>query len=110
ARVFGGGGGGGPRLAMGGGNLPVQARQRMAERLQQDFAAFRSSLDERQRAQWDSAMAAMVGARRAPLFKLVDGRPQMVMVRIGASDGTSTEIAGDVGAGDVVITGERAGP
>jgi HlyD family secretion protein len=109
-RVFGGGGGGGPRMAMGGGNLPVQLRQRMLERFRQDFAAFRDTLDDTRRAQWDAAMAGMVGARRAPLYKLEDGQPRLVMVRIGASDGTSTEVSGDIAAGDEIITGERAGP
>jgi HlyD family secretion protein len=111
SRVFGGGGGGGgPRVATGGGSLPAQLRQRMMQRFQQDFAAFRGSLDDAQRTRWDAAMAGMVGARRAPLYKLEDDQPRMVMVRIGASDGTSTEIAGEVEAGDQIITGERAGP
>ena len=35
----------------------------------------------------------MIGAKRAPLYKLVDGKPQQVQVRIGASDGTNTEIS-----------------
>ena len=30
------------------------------------------------------------------------------MVRIGASDGTATEISGNIQAGDEVVTGERA--
>ena len=58
-------------------------RQRMLERYQQDFAGFRASLDEARRRQWDAAMSALVGARRAPLYKLVDDMPQRVMVRIG---------------------------
>ncbi|MCD9032855.1 efflux RND transporter periplasmic adaptor subunit [Luteimonas sp. Y-2-2-4F] len=87
-----------------------QMRQRMLQRFQQDFAAFRDSLDEAQRAQWDAALNAIAGARRAPVYKLVDGRPQMTMVRIGASDGSSTEIAGDVAEGELLVTGERAAP
>jgi HlyD family secretion protein len=108
-RVFGGGpGGGGQRGAAGGGNVPAQMRQRMVERFQQDFAAFRASLDDAQRARWDAAIAAQVGATRAPLYPLVDGQPRMVMVRVGASDGSSTEVSGAIEAGDEVITGERA--
>ena len=104
-----GGRGGGPRDAGGGdGAIQAQMRQRMLERYQQDFAGFRASLDEARRRQWDAAMSALVGARRAPLYKLVDDMPQRVMVRIGASDGTSTEVSGDIQAGDVVVTGERA--
>jgi len=104
-----GGRGGGPRSAGGGdGSMQAQMRQRMLERYQQDFAGFRASLDDARRKQWDAAVAALVGARRAPLYKLVGDQPQMTMVRIGASDGTSTEVSGDIKAGDVVVTGERA--
>ena len=102
--------GGGPRMGGGGGGGTMQAqmRQRMLDRFQQDFAGFRDSLSDGQRKQWDAAVAALVGATRAPIYKLVDGKPQPVMVRIGASDGTSTEISGDIQAGDEVVTGERA--
>ena len=37
-----------------------------------------------------------------------DGTPEMVQVRVGASDGTSTEVSGPVKEGDVVVVGERA--
>jgi HlyD family secretion protein len=100
-RGFGGGGGGG-------GQMQAQMRQRMMDRFQQDFAQFRASLTDAQRAQWDSAVSALVGATRAAVYKLVDGKPQKTMVRIGASDGTDTEISGDVKAGDQLVTGERA--
>ncbi len=108
--MFGGPGGGGPRIIMGGGSGDMQAqiKQRMQERYQQDFAAFRGSLDEAQRARWDAAVAALIGAKRATLYKLIDGKPQPVQVRIGASDGTDTEVSGDIAQGDQVITGERA--
>jgi HlyD family secretion protein len=103
------GGGGGPRMASGGsgGDMQAQIRQRMLERYQQDFAAFRASLDDAQRKQWDAAVSALTSAKRAPLYKLVDGKPQQVQVRIGASDGTNTEVSGDIKQGDQVVTGER---
>ncbi|HEY4559318.1 MAG TPA: efflux RND transporter periplasmic adaptor subunit, partial [Lysobacter sp.] len=100
-----GGGGGG-----GGGGMQAQMRQRMLDRFQQDFAAFRASLSDAQRAQWDAAVSSMVGATRVAVYKLVDGKPQRVMVRVGATDGTETEISGDVKAGDELVTGERAAP
>ncbi|TAK39348.1 MAG: efflux RND transporter periplasmic adaptor subunit [Lysobacteraceae bacterium] len=109
-RLFGGGGG----FRGGGGNgasgaMQAQFRQRMRERMQQDFAPFRASLDQAQRASWDRALAELVGATRAPLWKLVDGKPQRVMVRVGATDGSDTEVSGGgLEAGDVVVTGERA--
>jgi HlyD family secretion protein len=84
-------------------------RQRMLERLNQQFAAFRATLRVGQQLQWDTAIAALAGARRAPLYLLVDGKPKRVVVRVGSSDGTNTEVAGDIHAGDKVIVGsERA--
>jgi HlyD family secretion protein len=105
-----GGRGGGPRNGGGnaGGQMQAQMRQRMVERYQQDFAAFRSSLGDAQRKQWDQAVAALIGATRVAVYKLVDGQPQRTMVRIGASDGTDTEVSGDIRAGDEIVTGERA--
>ncbi|KAF1720370.1 efflux RND transporter periplasmic adaptor subunit [Pseudoxanthomonas wuyuanensis] len=112
ASMFGGGpGGGGPRIVMGGGaggNQQGQMRQRMAERFQQDFAAFRATLGQAQAARWDGELKNLLGAKRAPLYKLVAGKPQMAQLRIGASDGTSTEVSGDIREGDVVVIGERA--
>jgi HlyD family secretion protein len=106
--LFGGRGGGMRVMGGGDGAMQAQMRQRMLERYQQDFAGFRASLDDARRKQWDAAVSALVGARRAPLYTLVDDKPQRVMVRIGASDGTSTEVSGNIKAGDVVVTGERA--
>ncbi len=110
-RVFGGGGGGMRMVTMGGGGdgaMQAQMRSRMRDRFQQQFAAFRGRLDDAQRSQWDSAVDALINARRAPLYLLVDGKPKMAMVRVGASDGTATEIAGNIKEGDEAITGARA--
>lgn len=104
--MFGGGPGGGPRAS--GGGMQAQMRQRLLDRYQQDFAAFRSGLDESQRKQWDAAISAVTSAKRAPLYKLVDGEPQQIQVRIGVSDGTNTEVSGDIRQGDAIVTGERA--
>ncbi len=112
--LFGGGRGvgAGNRGAGTGGNDNAGAmRQRMQERFKQQFAAFRVTLGAEQQARWDGEMAALVTARRAPLYKLVDGKPEAVTVRVGASDGSWTEVSGDVETGDEVIVGsERAAP
>lgn len=108
-RVFGGGQGAGPRPQGGGsGNMQAQMRQRMAERFQQDFAAFRASLDEAQQKRWDAELKTLLSAKRAPLYKLVADKPEQVMVRIGASDGSATEVAGNLKEGDLIVVGERA--
>jgi HlyD family secretion protein len=115
-RLFGGGGGrGGPPgmvvVAGGGagGNMQAQIRQRTAERFKADFAAFRALLDEAQRQQWDAALNALLSAKRATVYRLVDGKPQPLMARIGASDGSSTEVSGGgLKEGDAIVTGERA--
>lgn len=103
--MFGGGMG---RSGAGGAGMQAQMRQRLVQRYQQDFAAFRDSLDEGQRVRWDRELLAVGNARFAPLYRLAGNAPQAVMVRIGASDGSNTEIAGDISEGDVIITGERA--
>lgn len=111
ASMFGGGPGGGPRAggnSGGGGAMQAQIRQRMAERMQQDFAPFRATLDDAQKQRWDGELRTLLGAKRAPIYTLVNGKPEMVQVRIGASDGTSTEVSGGVKEGDVVVVGERA--
>ena len=85
-------------------------RQRMQERLAQQFAAFRATLPETQQATWDRELAALAAARRAPLYLLVDGAPKLVTVRVGASDGSFTEVSGAVAEGDAAIVGtERPG-
>ncbi|QSX78473.1 efflux RND transporter periplasmic adaptor subunit [Agrilutibacter solisilvae] len=100
--------GGGNRRSAGEANSGAM-RQRMAERFNQQFAAFRATLAPAQQARWDADLAALLGARRAPVYKLVDGEPKAVTVRVGASDGTHTEIAGDVAEGDALVTGSERG-
>ncbi|GAB3744620.1 efflux RND transporter periplasmic adaptor subunit [Lysobacter olei] len=102
--------GGGMRMGGSGGSGSAggnsgQMRQRMQERFRQQFAAFRATLTPAQQAQWDAELLALVSARRAPLYRLVDGKPQPVTVRVGASDGSFTEVSGEVAEGDTVITG-----
>lgn len=104
--LFGGrppGAGGNPSGANG--NASGAMRKRMLERMNQQFAEFRAALRDPQRQQWDAAVNALVGARRAPVYVLVEGKPKQVMVRVGASDGSSTEINGALKAGDDVIVG-----
>ncbi len=108
ASMFGGAPRPGGNAGGGSGAMQAQMRQRMAERMQQDFAPFRATLDEQQRQRWDGELRTLLGAKRAPVYKLVNGKPDMVQVRVGASDGTSTEVSGAVKEGDVVVVGERA--
>ncbi|RDZ26919.1 efflux RND transporter periplasmic adaptor subunit [Lysobacter silvisoli] len=103
-----GGGGGGVVMMRSGGNANAMMgamRQRMQERFNQQFGAFRASLNPQQQARWDSEVSALLNARRAPLYKLVAGKPQVSLVRVGASDGSWTEVSGDVREGDEVIVG-----
>lgn len=110
--LFGGGrgpGGGGGIVIRGGGGSAGAAlgamRQRMQERFNQQFAEFRAALDPQQQARWDSEVAALLNARRAPLYKLVNGKPEQVVVRVGASDGSWTEVSGNIQQGDEVVVG-----
>jgi len=100
-RGFGGGNRGGSGQGGGG-----DRSARMAERMKQNFADFRATLSEAQQQQWDQQLAAMSAGKRAPVYKLVDGKPQQVVVRLGASDGTRTEVlGGELKEGDLVVVG-----
>ena len=108
--MFGGRGPGMPR--MGGApdaNMQAQMRARMRERFSQQFAGFIATLDDAQRKTWNAAMEAQLSAKRVTLYKLVDGKPQAVMARLGASDGSTTEVSGrSIAKGDQIISGERS--
>ena len=68
----------------------------------------RATLDDGQVRRWDAAVANLVGATRVTVYRLAGGQPEPVMVRVGATDGTATEISGGVQEGDLLVTGERA--
>jgi HlyD family secretion protein len=106
--------GGGPRFRGPGAGSPdasiqAQMRARMRDRFNQQFAAFTATLDDGQKAKWNAALEGQLNAKRMTVYKLVNGKPEAVMVRLGASDGTSTEVSGrNIAEGDEVITGERS--
>ena len=97
--------------AQGGGAAPDPAmiaefRERMRRMLREALAPFRDTLDETQRARWDSEMELLANARRVTLYTLKDGKPSAVTVRAGVSDGSHTEVLGDgIEAGAEVIVG-----
>jgi HlyD family secretion protein len=96
------GGGAGTGGGQGGGDRAA----RMGERIKQNFTAFRALLSPAQAQEWDAAVAALTSGKRAPVYRLVDGKPEQVTVRVGASDGTRTELlGGDLKEGDLVIVG-----
>ncbi len=110
SKLFGGGPGGPQRSGNGGGNAQQQAqmRSRMRERFQQQFAAFTTTLDPTQKTKWDAGLSDLMNARRAAIYLLADGKPQRVMVRLGATDGSNTEVSGSVKEGDLAITGQQS--
>lgn len=101
-----GGGGGGPSP-----DMLAAMRQRASERMAAQFAGFRATLDADRQQRWDRGLAALAGARRAPLYLLEGGTVRAVMVRVGASDGSWTEVSGALENGDQVVVGmERPAP
>ncbi|MBN7137880.1 hypothetical protein A7A76_02160 [Lysobacter enzymogenes] len=105
----GGGGGGNNNRNRAAGAVSGAARQRMLERFNQQFGAFRGLLSDEQKKTWDSEVGALVSARRAPLYRLVGGKPEAVVVRVGASDGSWTEVSGNIKEGDEVVVGSGRG-
>ena len=97
----------------GGGNadpsMQAQMRARMRDRLNQQFTAFTTSLDPAQRGKWSAGVDALLNARRVTVYRLTNGKPEAISIKIGASDGSSTEVSGrDLHEGDQIISGERA--
>ena len=79
---------------------------RMVERMKQSFAGFRDTLTPEQQARWDAGLVALTSGKRAPVYRLVGGKPEQVTVRLGASDGSRTELLGDeLKEGELVIIG-----
>lgn len=105
----GGGGGNNNRNNRSGGAVSGAARQRMQERFNQQFGSFRATLNDAQRKQWDAEIANLVTARRVPLYKLVKGEPEQIVVRVGASDGSWTEVSGNIKEGDEIVVGSGRG-
>ena len=105
--------GGGPRFGGQGGapdaSMQAQMRARMRDRFNQQFGAFAATLDDGQKAKWNAAMEAQLNAKRITIYKLANGKPEAVMVRLGSSDGSSTEVSGpNIAEGDQIITGEKS--
>lgn len=90
-------------------SMMAQMRARMRDRLNQQFAAFTASLDPAQRGKWSAGVDALLNARRVTVYRLANGKPEAISIKIGASDGSSTEVSGrDIREGDQIISGERA--
>jgi HlyD family secretion protein len=70
---------------------------------------FEALLTPQQKAMNDVITGRNIGQRRSAqvgvVYVLADGRPRAVLVRIGASDGSNTEVSGDLKVGDEVIVG-----
>jgi HlyD family secretion protein len=99
-----GGASGAPNSAM-----QAQMRSRMRDRINQEFSAFVATLDDAQRGKWNSGLDAQLNVKRVTVYKLTNGKPEAVMIKVASSDGSSTEISGSsIKEGDLIISGERA--
>lgn len=88
------------------------AREAMRKNLDDAFAKLEPLLRPDQKTRLAALRAAMAqgrgrtaGMRGATVYVLRDGKPVPIPVRIGGSDGNSTEVAGPLKVGDQVIVG-----
>lgn len=109
-RLFGGGRRFGGRSGSGGdSSMMAQMRARMRDRLNQQFSAFVATLSPGQRGKWNAGVDAQLSARRVTVYRLINGKPEAISIKIGASDGSNTEVSGrNLREGDQIISGERA--
>lgn len=87
-------------------------REAMRKNLDEAFGKLEPLLRADQKTKLAALRASMAqgrgrtaGMRGGTVYVLRDGKPTPVAVRIGATDGTSTEIVGELKAGDQVIIG-----
>ncbi|MEO8743238.1 MAG: Spy/CpxP family protein refolding chaperone, partial [Lysobacteraceae bacterium] len=109
--LFGGGRGNSGSNAGGQGSSRggAQMAQRMLARINQQFAEFHATLNPDQQQSWDSALQALGTQKSATVWKLVAGKPQEAAIRVGASDGSFTEVVGGaLAVGDKAIIGAVA--
>ena len=85
----------------GGGNRS----NRFAERFAKSFEQVRAQLDQAQQARWDQQIQSLFNAKRATVYVLEKGEPKAVEIRLGASDGSRTEVIGGLSEGQQVIVG-----
>ncbi|MBP7917509.1 MAG: efflux RND transporter periplasmic adaptor subunit [Arenimonas sp.] len=93
--------GGAAGSQQGGGNR----NNRFAERFAKSFEQVRTQLDEAQQTRWDQQIQSLFNAKRATVYVLDNGAPKAVEIRLGASDGSRTEVIGGLSEGQQVIVG-----
>lgn len=102
---------GGVMVAAGGNGAPSPEamQQAMYRRMLEGFAGFRASLDEARRGAFDQALREHLSARQVTLYRLENGQPVPVTVRVGVTDSRHAEVQGEgLAEGDLVIIGEEA--
>jgi HlyD family secretion protein len=90
-----------------------QMREAMRKVQTEAFARLEPSLKPEQKTKLAALRATLAqsggrgsaGLRPGTVYVLKDGKPSAVPVRVGATDGTSTEVVGQLKPGDQVITG-----
>lgn len=79
--------------------------KRFAERFAKSFESVRAQLPAEQQTLWDQHIQSLFNAKRATVYVLEKGEPKAVEVRLGASDGSKTEVIGGLSDGQQVIVG-----
>jgi HlyD family secretion protein len=79
--------------------------KRFAERFAKSFESVRAQLPTEQQTRWDQHIQSLFSAKRATVYVLENAEPKAVEVRLGASDGSKTEVIGGLSEGQQVIVG-----
>lgn len=79
--------------------------RRFAERFAKAFESVRAQLSPKLQSQWDQQIQALFNAKRATVYVLEAGLPVAVEIRLGASDGSRSEVVGGLKDGQQVIVG-----
>ena len=72
---------------------------------QWSFEPLPHALNPEQQLQWDQQIQALFNAKRATVYVLENGEPVAVEIRLGATDGSRSEVIGGLSNGQMVIVG-----
>ncbi len=89
----------------GAGQSASNRSKRFAERFAKAFAEVREQLSAEQQIGWDQHIQSLFNAKRATVYVLENAEPKAIEVRLGASDGSKTEVVGGLSEGQQVIVG-----
>jgi len=85
-----------------------QRRRQINAAIRAALQALRATLSATQQQQLDAELMLQASARRVTVWRLERGKPAAIMIRVGLSDSSHTEVLGGLDAGAELIVAEES--